>query len=350
MRARGGVLHYHLPNTSTPLSSLANTSRGRVFPYHLLPPTHPPRPQTRAGGWGFALPPTYHHQPTLLARKRRWDLPYHLPTTSTPPSSLANARRGWNFALQSTYHLQPTLLAHKCEPGGGVLPYHPPTTTNPPSSHANGGGICLTTYLQPPPHPPCPQTRAEGGFCLTIYLPPPPHPQPPPHPPRSQTRAEGVLPYHLPTTSTPPSSLANTSRGLGLALPLAYHYQPTLLARKHEPRVGFCLTTYLPPPAHPPRSQTRTEGGVLPYHLPTTSTPPSSPAPTCTTTPPTSTSLPTGPNTHETGWTNRLQHSWNKKESPTPMKQGSLPMKRAQMMGAANTNTSSNGLLLLFGP
>src|ERR1700679_15613 len=144
MRARGGVLHYHLPNTSTPLSSLANTSRGWVFPYHLLPPTHPPRPQTRAGGWGFALP------------------------------------------------------------------YHPPNTTNPTSSHANGGGICLTTYLQPPPHPPCPQTRAEGGFCLTIYLPPPPHPQPPPHPPRSQTRAKGVLPYHLPTTSTPPSSLAKT--------------------------------------------------------------------------------------------------------------------------------------------
>src|ERR1700679_2830728 len=153
MRARGGVLHYHLPNTSTPLSSLANTSRGWVFPYHLLPPTHPPRPQTRAGGWGFALPPTYHHQPTLLARKRRWDLPYHLPTTSTPPSSPTKASRGVGFCL------------------------------TPPPPHTQ---TCLTTYLQPPPHPPCPQTRAEGGFCLTIYLPPPPHPQPPPHPPRDR--------------------------------------------------------------------------------------------------------------------------------------------------------------------
>src|SRR6202789_3676607 len=203
MRARGGVLHYHLSNTSTPLSSLANTSRGRVFPYHLLPPTHPPRPQTRAGGWGFALPPT-PHPPRPQMRGEGGIFPYNLPTTSNPPSSPTNASRGVGFCL--TTHLPP--------------PTHPPHTQT-----------CLTTYLQPPPHPPCPQTRAEGGFCLTIYLPPPPHPQPPPHPPRSQTRAKGVLPYHLPTTSTPPSSLANTSRGLGFSLPLAYHYQPTLLAR-----------------------------------------------------------------------------------------------------------------------
>jgi hypothetical protein len=57
------------------------------------------------------------------------------------------------------------------------------------------------------------------------------------HLPRSQTRDSRVT-----STITPPSSLANVSQGW-----VYNHHHPTLLARKHEPRVGLLTTTTTPP-------------------------------------------------------------------------------------------------------
>jgi hypothetical protein len=82
---------------------------------------------------------------------------------------------------------------------------------------------------------------------------------PPPHLPRSQTRAEGGLTHHHhhPTFLT-----RKREPRVGLQSP-----PPTLLACKREPRVGYSPP---PPPPHLPRSQTRAGGGLLSLTITTT--------------------------------------------------------------------------------
>ena len=116
-----------------------------------------------------------------------------------------------------------------------------PAIPHPPRLQMRAGGGGFTLHTQP--HPPRSQTRAGWVYSQS----------PPPHLPRSQTRAEGGFTHHHHLTL-----LARKHEpGVDFSSPSSNQHHPTLLARKREPGV------HLPTTPTPPSSLAKRELGCF---------------------------------------------------------------------------------------